>query len=158
MSKNFILALVGGIIFLGVFSYFALGLGGQMTSQPEMAEKTTTVKTTDTTPPTTELKIEDITIGDGKEVKSGDTVVIHYSGTLADGTKFDSSYDRGEPYETPIGTGAVIQGWDQGVVGMKVGGKRKLTIPPHLGYGDQAMGTIPPNSTLIFDVELIDVK
>ena len=104
------------------------------------------------------LKIEDIQIGTGKEVKSGDTVVIHYKGTLTDGTKFDSSYDRGEPFETQIGVGQVIKGWDEGVVGMKVGGKRKLTIPPEMGYGDRATGPIPANSTLIFEVELINVK
>ncbi|MBU4017484.1 FKBP-type peptidyl-prolyl cis-trans isomerase, partial [Patescibacteria group bacterium] len=103
-------------------------------------------------------KIEDIKVGDGREVKNGDTVVIDYLGTLPDGTKFDSSYDRGEPFETQIGTGQVIKGWDLGVVGMKVGGKRKLTIPPSLGYGEQATGPIPANSTLIFEVELVDVK
>lgn len=106
----------------------------------------------------TELKIEDTQAGTGREVKSGDTVVIHYKGTLKDGTKFDSSYDRGEPFETQIGVGQVIKGWDEGVVGMKVGGKRKLTIPPDMGYGAQAVGPIPANSTLIFEVELIDVK
>ncbi len=104
------------------------------------------------------LKIEDIEVGTGEEVKKGDTVVIHYNGTLTDGTKFDSSYDRGEPFETQIGVGAVIQGWDEGVVGMKTGGKRKLIIPPDLGYGDKQMGSIPANSTLIFDVELIEIK
>ncbi|MEN9407668.1 MAG: hypothetical protein RLZZ455_884 [Candidatus Parcubacteria bacterium] len=104
------------------------------------------------------LKIEDIEVGTGEEVKKGDTVVIHYNGTLTDGTKFDSSYDRGEPFETQIGVGVVIQGWDEGVVGMKTGGKRKLIIPPDLGYGDQQMGSIPANSTLIFDVELIEIK
>ncbi len=105
----------------------------------------------------TKLKIEDIQVGTGKEVVSGDNIVIHYNGTLTDGTKFDSSYDRGEPFETQIGVGQVIQGWDEGVVGMKVGGKRKLTIPPEMGYGNRATGPIPANSTLIFEVELIDV-
>lgn len=104
------------------------------------------------------LKVEDIKVGNGCEVKSGHTVVINYLGKLTDGTKFDSSYDRGEPFETQIGTGQVIKGWDLGVVGMKVGGKRKLTIPPSLGYGDQAVGPIPANSTLVFEVELVDVK
>jgi FKBP-type peptidyl-prolyl cis-trans isomerase len=105
-----------------------------------------------------ELKIEESEVGTGEEVKKGDTILIHYTGTLSDGTKFDSSYDRGEPFETQIGVGAVIQGWDEGVVGMKTGGKRKLIIPPSLGYGDRQMGSIPANSTLIFDVELIEIK
>lgn len=104
------------------------------------------------------LKIEDIKIGKGKEVTGGDYISIHYSGTLEDGTKFDSSYDRGEPFETRIGVGEVIEGWDMGVPGMKVGGKRKLTIPAQLAYGDRAIGVIPPNSTLIFEVELLEIK
>lgn len=104
------------------------------------------------------LKIEDEKIGEGKEVVSGDTIVIHYLGTLANGQKFDSSYDRGQPFETQIGVGAVIKGWDEGVIGMKVGGKRRLTIPSELGYGSQGAGPIPPNSTLIFNVELVGIK
>jgi len=105
------------------------------------------------------LKIEDITIGTGSEVKTGDTVVMHYSGTLEDGTKFDSSYDRGEPFETQIGVGQVIKGWDEGVPGMKVGGKRKLTIPSELAYGERGAGNvIPPFATLIFEVELLQIK
>ena len=104
------------------------------------------------------LQITDEKVGTGREVKSGDTVVINYTGTLTDGTKFDSSYDRNEPFTTQIGVGQVIKGWDLGVVGMKVGGKRKLVIPPDLAYGNQQVGTIPPNSTLTFEVELIQIK
>lgn len=104
------------------------------------------------------LQIQDEAIGTGQEVKSGDTVTVNYLGTLTDGTKFDSSYDRNQPFTTQIGTGQVIKGWDEGIVGMKVGGKRKLIIPPSLGYGDQAAGSIPPNSTLIFEIELLSVK
>lgn len=104
------------------------------------------------------LKIEDIKIGEGKEVTGGDYITIHYLGTLENGEKFDSSYDRGEPFQTRIGVGEVIEGWDMGVIGMKVGGKRKLTIPSQLGYGDQSVGTIPANSTLIFEVELLGIK
>ncbi len=116
-------------------------------------------KQTDTQPtPASQLKIEDIIIGTGNEVASGSSVIIHYKGTLSDGSTFDSSYERGEPFETKIGVGQVIQGWDEGVIGMKAGGKRKLTIPPEMGYGDQAVGPIPANSTLIFEVELIEVK
>lgn len=106
------------------------------------------------------LKIEDIKEGSGSAiVKTGDTVVMHYTGTLENGTKFDSSIDRNQPFETKIGVGQVIKGWDEGVPGMKVGGKRRLTIPPDLGYGMQGAGDkIPPNSTLIFDVELLQIK
>lgn len=105
------------------------------------------------------LLIQDLIIGTGPEVKSGDTISIHYLGTLEDGTKFDSSYDRKEPFEVQVGVGYVIKGWDQGVPGMKVGGKRKLTIPSDLGYGARgAGGVIGPNATLIFEVELIDIK
>ena len=104
------------------------------------------------------LKIQDEVIGQGQEVKSGNTVTVHYLGTLENGTKFDSSYDRSQPFSTQIGVGTVIKGWDEGIVGMKVGGKRKLIIPAELGYGAQAAGSIPPNSTLIFEVELLAVK
>jgi peptidylprolyl isomerase len=104
------------------------------------------------------LQIQDLTVGTGQEVKSGDTVTVNYLGTLENGTKFDSSYDRNQPFTTQIGVGQVIKGWDEGIVGMKVGGKRKLIIPPSLGYGSQNMGSIPPNSTLIFEVELLNVK
>lgn len=121
-------------------------------------QMTNTANETSTASPSAGLKVEDIKAGTGREVKSGDTVVINYLGTLTDGTKFDSSYDRGEPFTTQIGVGQVIKGWDEGVVGMKVGGKRKLTIPPDLAYGDRAIGSIPPNSTLVFEVELLDIK
>lgn len=104
------------------------------------------------------LKIEDIRTGSGTEVKSGDTVTINYKGTLVNGTKFDSSYDRGTPFSTQIGVGQVIKGWDVGVVGMKVGGKRKLTIPSDLAYGDRDSAEIPANSTLIFELELLGIK
>jgi FKBP-type peptidyl-prolyl cis-trans isomerase len=105
-----------------------------------------------------ELIIEDITVGEGDTAEVGRTVSVHYTGWLEDGTKFDSSKDRAEPFDFPLGRGYVIQGWDQGVAGMKVGGSRKLTIPPHLGYGARgAGGVIPPNATLIFEVELLAV-
>lgn len=109
------------------------------------------------------LQISDTKVGEGKSPKPGQTCVMHYTGWLytngAKGTKFDSSLDRGEPFEFDIGLGQVIKGWDEGVASMKVGGKRTLIIPPHLGYGARgAGGVIPPNATLIFDVELLGVR
>jgi FKBP-type peptidyl-prolyl cis-trans isomerase len=103
------------------------------------------------------LKYEILECGDGETAEKGDTVSVHYVGTLADGTKFDSSRDRGEPFTFPLGAGQVIQGWDEGVAGMKIGETRKLTIPPELGYGPSGTGPIPPNATLIFEVELLDI-
>jgi FKBP-type peptidyl-prolyl cis-trans isomerase FkpA len=106
------------------------------------------------------LLVEDEIEGKGPQANAGDHVYVHYTGTLAsDGSKFDSSRDRNEPFDFVLGQGAVIKGWDTGVAGMKKGGKRKLTIPPHLGYGASgAPPKIPPNATLKFDVELIDIK
>ncbi|HEY7481905.1 MAG TPA: FKBP-type peptidyl-prolyl cis-trans isomerase [Gemmatimonadales bacterium] len=105
------------------------------------------------------LQYQDVVTGTGPEAKSGQVAVVHYTGWLTDGTKFDSSRDRGEPFSFPIGQGQVIAGWDQGVAGMKVGGRRKLLIPPDLGYGE--MGSppvIPASATLVFDVELLQLQ
>jgi len=109
------------------------------------------------------LQIEELVAGSGNAATAGQKVSVHYTGWLSQngnkGTKFDSSLDRGEPFVFPLGKGHVIRGWDEGVAGMKVGGKRKLTIPPQLGYGARgAGGVIPPNATLVFEVELLDVK
>lgn len=105
------------------------------------------------------LVIEEIALGSGAEAKPGLLVVVHYTGWLTDGTKFDSSHDRNDPFVFPLAQRYVIPGWDEGVEGMRVGGKRKLTIPPELGYGARgAGGVIPPNATLVFEVALIDVK
>lgn len=110
-------------------------------------------------PTLTELNIQDIKVGTSSaEVQSGDTITVHYNGSLSNGQKFDSSYDRGEPFTTKIGVGGVIQGWDQGLLGMKIGGKRKLIIPPSLGYGEQNLGAIPPNSVLVFEIELLNIQ
>ncbi|TGL57545.1 FKBP-type peptidyl-prolyl cis-trans isomerase [Leptospira ognonensis] len=105
-----------------------------------------------------ELQIQDTKVGLGKEALRGTVVTVHYTGKLTNGKVFDSSVDRGEPFVFNLGAGQVIQGWEKGIVGMKEGGKRKLTIPPQMGYGARAVGPIPANSTLIFDVELLKVK
>lgn len=109
--------------------------------------------------PDFKTKVVDLRAGTGPECKAGDSVTVHYTGTLEDGTKFDSSRDRGQPFTFTLGAGRVIRGWDVGVAGMKVGGHRKLTIPAEEGYGSRGAGAaIPPNSTLEFDVELIRIN
>jgi len=105
------------------------------------------------------LKYEDTVEGTGAVAAAGQTAVVHYTGWLTDGTKFDSSKDRNQPFSFSLGKGMVIRGWDEGVVGMKIGGTRKLTIPPQLGYGAAgAGGVIPPNATLVFEVELLELR
>lgn len=140
--------------------------------EPKTETATTTQTTTSTTATntaqttaspgaaTTTSKVEmvDTVVGKGAEAVAGKAVTVHYTGTLKDGTKFDSSVDRKEPFTFNLGAGQVIKGWEQGIVGMKVGGKRKLTIPADLAYGANAVGAIPANSTLLFDVELLEVK
>jgi FKBP-type peptidyl-prolyl cis-trans isomerase FkpA len=113
---------------------------------------------TTTTTTETGLTITDLVDGDGDTAAAGQMVTVHYTGWLQNGTRFDSSHDRNEPFEFELGGGRVIRGWDEGVQGMKVGGKRKLTIPPEMGYGARgAGGVIPPNATLVFEVELLEV-
>ncbi|GAB1371405.1 FKBP-type peptidyl-prolyl cis-trans isomerase [Candidatus Kapaibacterium sp.] len=104
------------------------------------------------------LQYEDMLVGTGDTPQKGQTCVVHYHGTLLDGTVFDSSKERGKPFEFSIGEGRVIKGWDEGVMTMKVGGKRKLIIPADLGYGSRSMGKIPSNATLVFEVELLEIK
>ena len=107
---------------------------------------------------TTELKTEDIVVGTGKAAARGALVTAHYRGWLEDGTEFDSSYSRGKPFQCVIGTGRVIKGWDQGLMGMQVGGVRSLYVPAHLAYGERSMGAhIKPNSNLRFEIELLEV-
>ena len=167
---------VGGVIFLLLLSVV---LYSQIGGRTEEAEQETSADLTAITPlPTeeqeifeeddatitpmqgdvTELIIEDLVVGTGTEAVAGKQITVNYRGTLLNGTQFDSSYDRGQPFSFVLGAGQVIQGWDQGFTGMKVGGKRKLTIPPDMGYGSRDMGTIPPNSVLIFEVELLGVE
>ncbi|MDO8266266.1 MAG: FKBP-type peptidyl-prolyl cis-trans isomerase [Moraxellaceae bacterium] len=108
---------------------------------------------------TEELKVEDIIVGEGKEAVKGALILTHYRGTLEDGTEFDSSHRHGRPFECVIGTGRVIKGWDIGMMGMKVGGKRKLFVPAHLAYGERQIGEfISPNSNLLFEIELLEVR
>lgn len=153
MKKELIGAVLVVVMFLGMAYYFSLNKNMDKTNTPLSAADVSQVA-----PAVTELKIEDIIVGTGAEAVAGKKLSMHYIGTLLDGTKFDSSRDRGTPFEFTLGVGQVIKGWDQGVAGMKVGGKRKLTIPSTLAYGAGAVGSIPPNSTLVFEVELLAVK
>ena len=162
MNKIFMISAGGVVLLIGI-----IWLAGQkpeekitptVQAMPTITLQPTTQPTMATIKDITELKTEDIKIGDGEAVKPGDTVVMHYTGTLLDGTKFDSSLDRGQPFTTQIGVGRVIEGWDKGVPGMKVGGKRMLYIPSEMGYGSRgAGGAIPPNADLIFEVELMKI-
>ena len=137
---------ISSLVVMSVLT-FSLGVGGSM------AENNQEV----TTP--SGLKYVDQAVGTGDVAVAGKNVSVHYTGWLENGKKFDSSVDRGQPFSFPLGAGRVIKGWDEGVQGMKVGGKRKLTIPSDLGYGSRgAGGVIPPNATLIFDVELLRVQ
>lgn len=149
-----------------IVAMMAITLVSACTKKTEEPAQTETTQTTSAAPETTaqtaatEVKVEmvDSVVGKGTEAVSGKSVTVHYTGTLKGGTKFDSSVDRKEPFTFALGAGQVIKGWEQGIVGMKVGGKRKLTIPAELAYGANAVGAIPANSTLIFDVELLEVK
>lgn len=151
-EKKYALVILG-VAIIAVIGYFIFGRYSVQSTQ--MKKQT---PSEGTIPVQTQMKVEELVVGSGKQVKKGDTVIIHYTGVLTNGTVFDSSVTRGQPFETQIGVGKVIRGWDEGVVGMKVGGKRRLTIPPELAYGEQAVGPIPANSTLIFELELLNVK
>ena len=124
-----------------------LNLGGNNDS---LQEKTQTV--------VSDLQIEDLVKGEGKEAQVGNKITVNYKGMFLDGTEFDSSYKRGEPFSLVLGQGQVIQGWEKGILGMKEGGKRRLVIPPSLGYGTRQVGPIPPSSVLVFEVELVSVE
>jgi len=156
-KRTFVLLLVA------VFALAACG-GGDETADTEAGggEETAAGSEECVTEPTTTdagLQIKEVECGEGEEAQKGDTLEVHYEGRLEDGTKFDASRDHGSTFEFQLGAGQVIQGWDEGLVGMKIGGQRELTIPPELGYGKAGSPpVIPPNSTLVFLVELVDIK
>ncbi len=172
MNKGLVISFLTILVTVGIISFFVTnsknsqsqnsdtGFSVVPTSSPSGTITTSSpVATVKGEEKVDQLKIEEIKVGAGAEAVSGKRVTVNYSGILTNGTKFDSSYDRGTPFSFNLGAGEVIQGWDIGVVGMKVGGKRKLTIPANLGYGAAgAGGVIPPNATLIFEVELLGVE
>ncbi len=146
MTRNKWIAVSVGIILVAFFMYgnTFINLFNPQNNQPKMEQTTGVTK-------------EDVIVGQGAEAQAGDMITVHYVGTLTSGQVFDSSRDRNQPFNFTLGAGQVIKGWDEGVAGMKVGGKRRLVISPDYGYGASAVGPIPPNSTLIFEVELLDV-
>lgn len=164
MTKN-ILIITIIVILVGLAVWYLMYKNGQIKNDIYGSPSPTPTPTPDlqvSPGPVTQLpgglKIQDIVVGTGQEAKVGKTLSVHYVGALENGTKFDSSIDRGEPFNFVLGAGQVIKGWDQGFAGMKVGGKRILVIPPSLGYGSSgAGGVIPPNATLVFEVELVSV-
>lgn len=153
MSKRWSLLLVAGLALAAI-----LWLSGCGSSTGSSSQGATPVATQSAQGQPAALKVVDEVVGKGPAAKSGDRVTVDYTGWLTDGTKFDSSIDRNKPFTFTLGAGQVIAGWDQGVAGMKVGGTRRLTIPPDLAYGDQgAGGVIPPNATLVFEVKLLKI-
>jgi FKBP-type peptidyl-prolyl cis-trans isomerase len=148
--KNLLLIPLAAFLLTGCIT--VVQEGSDQTATSEVINPNPNLETVD------ELVIEDIEIGDGEEALPNSLITVHYTGTLTDGSKFDSSLE-GEPFTVPLGQGNVIKGWDEGIVGMKVGGKRRLTIPADLAYGDQGSPpVIPPGATLVFEIELLEVR
>jgi len=148
MDRNLAILLVVAIIIIALAGVYYFFINKNQNSQNQMENKTLE----------NGLQIIDEVVGAGAEAKAGDIVIVNYAGNLENGVKFDSSYDRNQPFSFVLGAGSVIQGWDIGVAGMKIGGKRKLVIPPALGYGSKDYGPIPASSTLIFEIELLGVQ
>ncbi|TSC70785.1 MAG: FKBP-type peptidyl-prolyl cis-trans isomerase FkpA [Parcubacteria group bacterium Gr01-1014_46] len=146
LSKNEWVAVVVSVFIVGFFFIFGQGLVSMFS------------KTNESTAQTSQIMGQDIVVGTGEEAKTGSRVVVHYTGKFTDGNVFDSSVTRGEPFQFVLGSGQVIKGWDEGLVGMRVGGKRIVVVPPELGYGYQDYGPIPAGSTLIFEIELLKVE
>jgi peptidylprolyl isomerase/FKBP-type peptidyl-prolyl cis-trans isomerase FkpA len=151
-----IMTLVFGLVLVGCSSKKADE--GDKTNVPAKSPDRPTESSIPTTTTESGLQIQDLVEGTGATAETGKTVAMHYTGWLLDGTKFDNSIDRGKPYTITLGAHKVIKGWEEGIVGMKVGGERKLTIPPELAYGEAGRGPIPPNSTLVFELYLMSVK
>lgn len=150
---------VSVVICLGILTAQAAFISGCTKKNEESQPATESLPTASVSQGETSLKIEELKVGTGTEATSSKRVTVHYTGWLTNGTKFDSSVDRGTPFKFNLGAGQVIRGWEEGVQGMKVGGKRKLTIPPDMAYGERgAGGAIPPNATLVFEVELLNVE
>ena len=168
-QRNIILAGAGILLLFVLFLAYRIWNTDRQTKLAQAAEATTAASSLTQAAATqavsantantnsSGLKIEDEVVGTGVTAKSGDKVTVNYTGWPTNGTKFDSSLDRNQPFSFTLGVGQVIQGWDQGVVGMKVGGKRKLTIPPNLAYGASGNGSIPGNATLIFEIDLLSI-
>lgn len=160
-SRRNLIVLVTVLILIGI----AAGVFFAFRGRPTTPETQTSgnpadpVEGIEITTTSTGLQYQELAAGSGPAAEQGDTVAVHYTGWLTDGTKFDSSLDRGTPFEFTLGRGGVIQGWEEGVAGMQVGGVRKLFIPAELGYGDRGVGDIiPPNAPLVFEVELLEIK
>jgi FKBP-type peptidyl-prolyl cis-trans isomerase len=158
ISKNEVVAIVTALVVIAGFVVFgSLGLFSKTSSSLSLNNLNMNIADNGAQQ-APQLIISDLVVGTGTEAVAGKHIVVNYRGTLMNGTEFDSSYSRGVPFDFDLGAGQVIAGWDQGFSGMKVGGKRKLVIPANLAYGDREIGPIPANSTLVFEVELLEVK